>query len=295
MRRLLLILGNDIRRHLKAPLVIIIFIAIPAAHDRPDRHHLRSPDRRQPAAAHSGAPRRPRQGPCLAKLLLGAFDADEMKTMFQVTVTDEAEGRKRMETGKASAMVIIPERFTLDLLEAKPVTLSVVKNPAEQFLPDVVEEFMNTMAVMLSAAVQAFADEARGIRAMLDSPLESFSWEALGAGARQGTKEDDRRREIPQSPADPAEGRENAGRRRQNAVHPGGPVFGHPARHGDHVPAVHRPDRDARPAFRARGRQAPADDDDAPPAAGAHRGRASAGGLDHGPDRAPGHGRRRAA
>jgi ABC-type multidrug transport system permease subunit len=103
-----------------------------------------------------------------------------MKKMFQVTVTVEVEGRKRMAAGKASAMVVIPERFTLDLLEAKPTTLLVVKNPAEQFLPDVVEEFVNTTAVMLSGAVQAFGDEARGIRAMLDSPLSAISWEALG-------------------------------------------------------------------------------------------------------------------
>jgi ABC-type multidrug transport system permease subunit len=103
-----------------------------------------------------------------------------MKKMFQVTVTDEAEGRKRMEKGKASAMIVIPERFTLDLLEAKTTVLTVVKNPAEQFLPDIVEEFVNTMAVMLSGVVQAFAEEARGIRAMLDGPVGAIPWERLG-------------------------------------------------------------------------------------------------------------------
>ena len=212
--------------------------------------------------------------------------------MFQVTVTDEAEGRKRMDAGQASAMVIIPERFTLDLLEAKPVTLSVVKNPAEQFLPDVVEEFMNTTAVMLSAMVQAFADEARGIRAMLDSPLGSFSWEALAPELGKAQK----KMIAAEKYLNPLLIRLKEEKRRP----PGsktqftqvGPVFGHPARHGDHVPAVHRPGRDERPAFRARGRQAPADDDDTPPAAESSSPRASAGGLDHGPDRAPGHGRR---
>ncbi len=178
MRRLLLILGNDIRRHLKAPLVVIIFIAIPLVMTGiiglvfgPRTEKSQLPPIPVLLVDHDKG--------FVAKLMLGAFDADELKKMFQVTVTDEAEGNKRMEAGRASAMVIIPERFTFDLLEAKPVTLSVVKNPAEQFLPDVVEEFMNTLAVMLSGAVQAFADEARGIRAMLDSPLASFSWEAL--------------------------------------------------------------------------------------------------------------------
>jgi ABC-type multidrug transport system permease subunit len=115
-----------------------------------------------------------------SKLLLGSFDVDQLKKMFQVTVADEAEGRQRMEKGKASAMIVIPEGFTLDLLEAKTTTLTVVKNPAEQFLPDVVEEFVNTTAVMLSGAVQAFEEEARGIRAMLDQPIESFPWDRLG-------------------------------------------------------------------------------------------------------------------
>jgi ABC-2 type transport system permease protein len=107
------------------------------------------------------------------------FDAGQLKTMFQVTATDETEGRRLMQAGKASAMVVIPERFTLDLLEGRSVSLNVVKNPAEQFLPDVVEEFMNTTAVMLSGAVQAFAVGAQGIRFLLDRSLGSVSWEAL--------------------------------------------------------------------------------------------------------------------
>ena len=178
MRRLFLILGNDVRRHLKAPLVVVIFIAIPLVMTGligivfgPRTEDTQLPPIPILLIDHDKG--------LVSKFLLGAFDVDQLKKMFQVTVTDEVDGRRRMENGKASAMIVIPERFTLDLLEAKPVTLSVVKNPAEQYLPDVAEEFVNTMAVMLSAVVQAFADEARGIRAMLDSPLASFSWEAL--------------------------------------------------------------------------------------------------------------------
>ena len=179
MRRLLLILKNDVRRHLKSPLAIVIYIIIPIAMTgligmiftpSPEGNEL-PPIQVVLVDKDKGL---------ASRLFLGAFDADQMKKMFQVTVADEAEGRKRMEKGKASAMVVIPERFTLDLLEIKPVTLDVVKNPAEQFLPDVVEEFMNTMAVMLSGAVRAFEPEARGIRAMLDGPVDAFPWETLG-------------------------------------------------------------------------------------------------------------------
>ncbi|OGD21505.1 MAG: hypothetical protein A2W03_12100 [Candidatus Aminicenantes bacterium RBG_16_63_16] len=178
MRRLFLILGNDVRRHLKAPLAVIIYLIIPLAMTGlvgiifgPRTEPSQLPPIPVLLVDHDKS--------LASKLLLGAFDADQLKKMFQVTVTDEVEGRRRMKAGRASAMVVIPERFTLDLLEMKPVTLLVVKNPAEQYLPDVAEEFMNTTAVMLSGAVQAFADEARGIRALLEVPLRSISWEAL--------------------------------------------------------------------------------------------------------------------
>jgi ABC-type multidrug transport system permease subunit len=179
MRRLAHVLANDVRRHFKAPLVIVIFMAIPLF-----------------MTGLIGVIFAPRtEGTTLppisvllvdndkglaSKLLVGAFDVDQMKEMFQVTVTEEAEAARRMKRGKASAMVVIPKGFTLDLLEAKPVTLLVVKNPAEQFLPDVVEEFMNTLAVMLSGVVQAFADEVKGVRIMLDLKVDAFPWETLG-------------------------------------------------------------------------------------------------------------------
>jgi ABC-type multidrug transport system permease subunit len=179
MRRLLLILSNDVRRHLKAPLGIIIYMVIPLMMTgligiifAPQTEESTLPPIQVLLVDHDKG--------LVSKFLLAAFDADQMKKMLQVTVTDEVEGRKRMGRGKASAMVVIPEGFTLDLLDAKPMTLTVVKNPAEQFLPDIVEEFMNTLAVMLSGVVQAFADEAKGIRAMLASPLETIPWEVLG-------------------------------------------------------------------------------------------------------------------
>jgi ABC-2 type transport system permease protein len=187
MRRLLLVLGNDVRRHLKSPLAILIYIAIPMVMTAligiifaPGDEENTLPPIQVVLVDHDKG--------LASKLLLGAFDADQMKKMFEVTVTDEAEGRKRMKKGRASAMVVIPEKFTLDLLDAKTTTLTVVKNPAEQFLPDVVEELVNTVAVMLSGVVQAFAAEAKGIRIMLDAPVDAIPWAALGPQLGQAQK-----------------------------------------------------------------------------------------------------------
>jgi ABC-2 type transport system permease protein len=179
VRRLLLILRNDVRRHLKAPWAIVIFMVIPIAMTGLIGIIF------APRTEGNELPPIPvllvdNDKGLASKLLVSSFDVDQMKKMFQVTVTDEADGRARMGKGKASAMVVIPQGFTLDLLDAKPVTLLVVKNPSEQFLPDVVEEFMNTMAVMLSGAVQAFSEEVKGIRAMLDLKPDSIPWETLG-------------------------------------------------------------------------------------------------------------------
>lgn len=179
MRRLFHIFANDVRRHLRAPLAIVVFMVIPLAMTamigfvfgpKPGANAL--PRIAVLVVDHDKS--------VASKLLLGAFDSDRMKEMFEVTVIGESEGRERMKAGKASAMIVVPERFTLDLMESKPVALTVVKNPAEQFLPDVVEEAVNTLAVVLSGAVQAFGDEVRGIRSMLDLPLEAFPWESLG-------------------------------------------------------------------------------------------------------------------
>jgi ABC-2 type transport system permease protein len=179
VRRLFLVLSNDIRRHLKAPLAILIFMVIPLFMTGLIGVIF------APRTEGSQLPPIPvllvdNDKSLASRLLLGAFDADQLKEMFQATVTDRSAGDKLMAKGKASAMVVIPERFTLDLLDAKPVTLLLVKNPAEQFLPDIVEEFMNTMGVMLSGAVQAFAAEAKGIRSMLEAPVGAIPWDKLG-------------------------------------------------------------------------------------------------------------------
>ena len=124
MRRLFLVVANDTRRHLKAPLAIIIYMAIPLAMTgligiifgpKPGATGL--PPISVLLVDHDKG--------LASRLLLGAFDSDQMKEMFQVTVLAEADGRERMRAGKASAMIVVPEGFTLALLDAKLLALAV--------------------------------------------------------------------------------------------------------------------------------------------------------------------------
>ena len=175
MSRTTLIIKNDIKRRLRAPMATILFLIIPLA-----------------MTALIGMIFNPGPGnetklPAIklllvdndkglaAKFLTGAFDQKEVKEMFQVTLVQEAEGEKLIKKGKASAMLVIPEHFSDDLAEQKASTLEVVKNPSEEFLPGVAEEFAKTIAVGLSAIAQVFADELKVIKSASNLELESIS------------------------------------------------------------------------------------------------------------------------
>jgi ABC-2 type transport system permease protein len=175
LRRTTLIIRNDIKRRLKAPMATILFLIIPLA-----------------MTALIGMIFNPGSGGetklppiklllvdkdkgLASKFLIGAFDQKEIKDMFQVTLVDAAAGEKLMKKGKASAMLIIPEHFSDDLADQKPTALEVVKNPSEEFLPGVAEEFAATMAVGFSGLSQVFVDELKVIQSASKLDLKDLS------------------------------------------------------------------------------------------------------------------------
>jgi ABC-2 type transport system permease protein len=175
LSRTSLIIRNDIKRRLKAPMATILFLVIPLAmtaligmiFDPGSGGESKLPPIKLLLVDHDKG--------LASKFLMGAFDQKELKEMFQVTLVEEAEGEKLMKKGKASAMLVIPEHFSRDLAEQKVSTLEVVKNPSEEFLPGVAEEFARTMAVGLSAIAQVFADELKVIQSASKLDLEDIS------------------------------------------------------------------------------------------------------------------------
>ncbi len=176
MSRTTLIIKNDITRRLKSPLATILFLVIPFAmtaligmiFDPGAGGETKLPPIKVLLVDHDQN--------LASKFFIGSFDQKQLKDMFQATTVSEAEGERLMKKGKASAMIIIPERFSLDLADQKPVRLVVVRNPAEEFLPTVVEEFANTMAVGFSALAQIFADELKIIKLVGNTSLEKISF-----------------------------------------------------------------------------------------------------------------------
>ena len=141
MSRTTLIIRNDIKRRLKAPMATILFLVIPLAmtaligmiFDPGAGDETKLPPIKLLLVDNDKG--------LASKFLIGAFDQKEVKEMFQVTLVEEAAGEKLMKKGKASAMLVIPEHFSDDLAEQKASALEVVKNPSEEFLPGVAEEF----------------------------------------------------------------------------------------------------------------------------------------------------------
>jgi len=75
----------------------------------------------------------------LGRLLQGAGDRPESEGRLEVVPVGQ-EGLEMMNHGDASALVHLPKGFTRAVIDGTPAAIEVIKNPAQRFLPLVVEE-----------------------------------------------------------------------------------------------------------------------------------------------------------
>jgi ABC-2 type transport system permease protein len=115
----------------------------------------------------------------ISGLLLGALTQGELNELIELEAIEEDEGRKLLDRGKASALLIIPENFGQNIWDGQSTEILLIKNPAEQFLPQIAEEILDTMTLVLSSLRHLFADELDIVRELAD--LEEFPDEAISA------------------------------------------------------------------------------------------------------------------
>lgn len=72
---------------------------------------------------------------------------------------DRAEAMRQLNDAKLSAALIIPEHFTSNYLTGRDVRLELVKNPAEQIHPAVLEELLGVAATAMNAVSRNFGGE----------------------------------------------------------------------------------------------------------------------------------------
>lgn len=101
----------------------------------------------------------------ISRLLGGAGASPDMDRRLDL-VPVGAEGFDMMERGEASALIHIPAGFTQAYLDGEPVVIPIIKNPAERFLPQVVEEGGRIGAEILSQGSRVFRTELETIGSM---------------------------------------------------------------------------------------------------------------------------------
>lgn len=107
-----------------------------------------------------------------ATLLTGAFSQGPLGNMIAVEKVDREDGRRRIDKGDASALLIIPKGLTAAVLEGQSAKLQLVRNPAQQILPAIVEE---ALSMLTDAAfyLQAIAGDQLRKTSMAGAPTDA--------------------------------------------------------------------------------------------------------------------------
>jgi ABC-type multidrug transport system permease subunit len=84
-------------------------------------------------------------GTFVSNLLTGAFSREPLSKMVLVEKVSRGEGQARIENGGASAFLIVPKGFQDAVLQNQPFPLSLLTNPSQRILPNIIEEALNIM------------------------------------------------------------------------------------------------------------------------------------------------------
>lgn len=96
----------------------------------------------------------------LTGLLRGAANQKEGGKYLAPEFLPRAEALSRVNDGKLSAVLIIPTNFTRNYFTGRaPVSLELIKNPAESIHPAVLEELLGAVTTTLNAVARNFQSE----------------------------------------------------------------------------------------------------------------------------------------
>lgn len=85
-------------------------------------------------------------------------------------VTVGSEGLAMMDEGdNASALIHLPPGLSDDFLQGRPVTIELIKNPSQRFLPQLVQEGASVGAVILGQISRTFRNELAQLASMLET------------------------------------------------------------------------------------------------------------------------------
>lgn len=80
-----------------------------------------------------------------SRAVAAGFSQGPLGRMLTVERVEEAAGRARLADGEGAALLLVPKGFGAKFLAAEPVTLTLITNPAQRILPDLIREALNVM------------------------------------------------------------------------------------------------------------------------------------------------------
>src|SRR5208282_4733304 len=96
----------------------------------------------------------------LSDFLRGAANQREGGKYLEPVFLEREEAMRQVNADKLSAVLIIPTNFTRNyLLARQPVSLELIKNPAESIHPAVLEELLGCVVTALNAISRNFGSE----------------------------------------------------------------------------------------------------------------------------------------
>ncbi len=81
----------------------------------------------------------------LSGFLTGSLGQGPMAELIQVEVVTAEEGRDRIGRGDGSALLLIPPGFGEAVLSSEPTRLTLLTNPAQNILPKILEEILSLL------------------------------------------------------------------------------------------------------------------------------------------------------
>lgn len=162
--------AKDLRRRLADPAALLIWVGIPltigvlmsliGGGGAPPTAHVLVADE---------------DGTFLSGLVAGAGGSDALGDVLEMEEVGLAEGRRRIEAGDATALLVLPEGFSDAVLREEPAELLLVTNPSQQILPSIAE-----------GAVQMLAEAAFYARRLLGPELRTVAGGPAGGGGGAG-------------------------------------------------------------------------------------------------------------
>lgn len=156
MRRILLLVQKDLLRRARQPLGIVLMILFPlllagmmaiafgTGDGEAPRAHLLVDNRDDGLAG---------------KAIDAMLQADQVAVLVRAESVEQGTGEARIESGEASALLIVPEGTTDKLLQGEAVTFVLLRNPAQGLLPEIAEQICAVLAEGLDLVAQLLQGE----------------------------------------------------------------------------------------------------------------------------------------